>query len=400
MTKFILFTSMGRYLLERRLRESSVDESWIILCEGKDAVAVSNLKKRFNSIEKVITIDTEWDPKMVWTGALITLPISFESRPLFYRPEIEIPWLPEYYSLFNKVWKLGFREVALYNLFGTRHIPVPYMLDCFWNVHRGKRCFVVGNGPSLNLINMKLLRDEVTLGSNQCYLGYTEWGFEFTYWGISDQYQIEAYDKEYQQYVKNHKTHFFPFEYLPLLSLPNACPVNIVWCKEQSHQFSDKPSHIYRGYTVTYMLLQIAAVMGCNPIILIGVDHEYPLHLRQRDILGLRKLRRFCTRKIRHRQLYRLANAVRIELVRNRKGEETLTSERLWDIEHCKAPTHFSDKYTEAGKRKFKLPEPREAEADFTCAKRWSEENNIEILNATPGSKLKIFKTISFSDLF
>jgi len=37
------------------------------------------------------------------------------------------------------------------------------------DVHRGKRCFVFGNGPSLKEFDLRLLRNEITIGANSFY---------------------------------------------------------------------------------------------------------------------------------------------------------------------------------------------------------------------------------------
>ena len=38
------------------------------------------------------------------------------------------------------------------------------------NIHSGKRCFVIGNGPSIKNDNLKLLRDEITFFVNRSFL--------------------------------------------------------------------------------------------------------------------------------------------------------------------------------------------------------------------------------------
>jgi hypothetical protein len=35
------------------------------------------------------------------------------------------------------------------------------------NQHKGQRCFIIGNGPSLRQTNLALLKDEVTFGLNR-----------------------------------------------------------------------------------------------------------------------------------------------------------------------------------------------------------------------------------------
>ena len=47
----------------------------------------------------------------------------------------------------------------------------------FKNIHEGKRCFIIGNGPSLNNTDLNLIKDEYSFGMNRIGLkfGETEW---------------------------------------------------------------------------------------------------------------------------------------------------------------------------------------------------------------------------------
>ena len=50
-------------------------------------------------------------------------------------------------------------------------------LAAFHNVHTGKRCFIIANGPSLRQTNLSLLKNEITIGMNRIYLNSAETGF-------------------------------------------------------------------------------------------------------------------------------------------------------------------------------------------------------------------------------
>jgi hypothetical protein len=43
--------------------------------------------------------------------------------------------------------------------------------------HRGERCVIVANGPSLNGMDLSFLRREVTIGVNKIFLGFQDFGF-------------------------------------------------------------------------------------------------------------------------------------------------------------------------------------------------------------------------------
>ena len=58
--------------------------------------------------------------------------------------------------------------------------------------HKGKRGFIIANGPSLQDIDMSLLKDEITIGCNGIFNAFEKWGFHTTYFMTEDQEQTEA----------------------------------------------------------------------------------------------------------------------------------------------------------------------------------------------------------------
>ena len=55
-------------------------------------------------------------------------------------------------------------------------------LEEYHNKHRGRRCFLIGNGPSLKQTDMSRLKGEFTFGTNRIYLMFPELGFPTTYY--------------------------------------------------------------------------------------------------------------------------------------------------------------------------------------------------------------------------
>jgi hypothetical protein len=49
------------------------------------------------------------------------------------------------------------------------------------NCHQGKRCFILGNGPSLQKTDLTRLRDEYTFGLNRIYMLFPQLGFSTTF---------------------------------------------------------------------------------------------------------------------------------------------------------------------------------------------------------------------------
>lgn len=321
------------------------------------------------------------------------LPVAPGSYPLIFQEPAAIPDIRPYYQLVKKLWALGVRQFEISNLAGSFQFAVPHLLDEFVDKHRGRRCFVVGNGPSLNHIDMGRLKDEITLGANRCYLGYEKWKFQFTYWGMIDWLQIEQYGDEYEKAIPASTIKFTPFKYLPLLRFENACPINTVYTPRPV--FSERPDQVYRGHSVTYALIEIAAMMGCDPIILVGVDHRYHLSEAWRQKLR-RAVRQTLIRPIFDMPFYQGIRAWRGA----RAKKSSRSTPALWSAADAGEPTHFDDKYTGGEKKQFMMPYPHESERDYACAKNWADRHGRKILNATPGSALHVFPKVAFDTLF
>jgi len=75
----------------------------------------------------------------------------------------------------------------------------------------GKKCVIMGNGPSLNKINIKDLNDIDTFSVNGSFESYEEWGFTPTYHVFIDGNSIRTLEKEIINLVKTNKDikHFF-----------------------------------------------------------------------------------------------------------------------------------------------------------------------------------------------
>src|SRR5512138_615584 len=59
------------------------------------------------------------------------------------------------------------------------------------DIHKGKRAFVIANGPSLKQTDMSRLRNEFTFGLNRIYLMFPELGFSTTYLTVVNDLVIE-----------------------------------------------------------------------------------------------------------------------------------------------------------------------------------------------------------------
>ncbi len=220
----------------------------------------------------------------------------------------------------------------------------------FHNRHRGKRCFILGNGPSLNETDLSLLEDEVTFGMNRIYLLFEEMGYETTYLVSVNTLVIEQCAPELrglsmpkfiswrgrQWMAEDPDTIFLDTDYTP----PPTFSENVT-------------GRVFEGSTVTYVALQMAFHMGFRTVILVGVDHSFKT-----------------------------------------EGEPnvTLTSEGADE-------DHFSSAYFGEGFR-WQLPDLEASEQVYRMAKRAFEAADREVIDATVGGKLEVFRKVDYTSLF
>ena len=145
------------------------------------------------------------------------------------------------------------------------------------NIYRGERCFVMGNGPSLNRLDLQLLAHEITFGANAIHLNRAAMGFMTTFYTIED--QLAAEDNAYVLQDLECEKMFFPLRIYPILGdLENAVYFNYEPAAEHNRFFSRNFASIaYSGYTVVFINLQLAYYMGFRDVYLIGVDLNYKI---------------------------------------------------------------------------------------------------------------------------
>ena len=422
MNLLLYLPNQSSFLVERWLRIRT-DVGTVQLLVSKSSLSLaSELKSRYPAVSEILILPESEDLEGKQAVSLreqirgsgvtkVVLPLSVDTATLRFVEATNIPDLRPFYSAFRQLWLLGFREFEIFNLNGTQTFFIPRLLDEFVDLHKGKRCFVAGNGPSLNKIDMTRLENEITLGANRCYLGYEKWGFSFTYWGIMDRLQIEEYSKEYEDHIPPETIKFFPFEYLPFLRFYNACPLNHFYDVPDFPQFSDSCDKIYLGNTVTYMLIQIAAVMGCNPIILIGVDHRFCFKDEELGKLpnvsepsvtrNESTVIRWLKNRLRGTMVYEVLKCWRQVRARSKPTRSSTDTKEFdfWTASDATVATHFDPRYT-SGEKRFVPPRSKRAEKAFECAARWAEANGVQIVNATPGTALTAFPLVSYDSLF
>ncbi len=168
-------------------------------------------------------------------------------------------------------------------------------LESFYNRYKGKRCFIIGNGPSLNKIDLSLLRDEYTFAVNSFYYKTRETGFRPTFFVVEDSSVIKENREEIVAYEAPFK--FFPSIYKSLHpKRPGTYffKINRGFYEKSSPNYAiprfstDITKGAFCGQSVTYINLQLAFYMGFTEVFLIGMDFSYEIpksHKRTGDVL-------------------------------------------------------------------------------------------------------------------
>jgi hypothetical protein len=227
------------------------------------------------------------------------------------------------------------------------------------NYGKGKRCFIIGNGPSLNKIDITLLKDEVTFGVNSIFLLYDKMGFEPTYYLVEDNLVMEDRHEDIDKYVVK-STKFFPKVYSRFIkNRKNTHFVDFftVFDYRGFPHFSKDPMvYCWHGGTVSYFCMQIAFYFGFSEVYLVGFDHNY-------TIPSSAQIEGYCI---------------------------TSTEDDV---------NHFSPDYFGKGYR-WHDPMMDRMETSYNKAKKVFERNGRKIYNATKGGKLEVFPRVEFESLF
>ncbi|MFM6153079.1 MAG: 6-hydroxymethylpterin diphosphokinase MptE-like protein [Sphaerospermopsis kisseleviana] len=203
-------------------------------------------------------------------------------------------------------------QIAHYANSRSHHIEYASILDRnnkLRNIFKGKRCFVIGNGPSINRQNLSLLKNEVKIVCN-AFLNHEilkEWQPTIYCTGSpASSHSVSDCTPFYQDLFKKISPLFYVFHYSVLEQIFNSdviqipstlgekvlgfasycdcSPNNYSMVSEVSDQTQIEFTRPLPGIRNTTMLsIMIAIYMGCNPIILIGCDHDYVYKLFRQE---------------------------------------------------------------------------------------------------------------------
>ena len=150
--------------------------------------------------------------------------------------------------------------------------------------HKGERCFIIGNGPSLSAEDLQVLHENnvVTFASNRIYHIFDKTSWRPTYYVSEDLTILQGIQNEIPHISCEDK--FIPVNHKwdNAINIPEVSYFYLDYKSEFSETFGlslDSAKAIRCRGTVTVTCIQLAIYMGFKDIYLLGVDHNYSKYI-------------------------------------------------------------------------------------------------------------------------
>lgn len=242
-----------------------------------------------------------------------------------------------------------------------------WYLKTLKGIHAGKRCFIIGNGPSLRAQDLDQLTGEVTFAANRIYQIFDKTKWRPTYYLHIDvpmrkeiEDAIRAYAAELGHMftrvdIKDprdeEKSWEYPIEKLTKIYFEPEMYWRVYqkpWNQWRTYVCEDVSSHFCDGATVTFEAIQLAIYMGFTEIYLLGVDFNYSITY---DAEGK---------------------------VHKDDSIEDYFDGKRYDTTMCNYHTMLHA---------------------YQTAREYCDNHHIKIMNATRGGKLEVFERVDFDEI-
>lgn len=237
--------------------------------------------------------------------------------------------------------------------------PFGRKIKAYKNQLIGKRCFFIGNGPSLRAEDLTKLQEngEVTFAFNRIYNIFDQTKWRPTFYISQDEKMLSGCIKEVCDLHAKEKFIPIQLKWWNGIEIPRAIYFNMgAQNVDDPDRFAfsdDCAREIFNATTCMYTAAQLAVYMGFSEIYLIGVDHHF-------------------------------------QISQNNKGEIIVDNS---------VKDYFTDKYNE-DKDKLYIPNTERSTLTYVAMKKHCEARSVRVFNATRGGKLEVFPRVAFDSLF
>ena len=298
--------------------------------------------------------------------------------------EIILTTLPKFQNeIMAQMEAAGIHEVTVFDINDAYGMSESNpKLEKLKNIHAGKRCFLIGNGPSLSTEDLDAIAEhgDISFAANKVYRFYerTAWRPDY-YFAVDPHYISQNSDEiaaikekiflphsvvdwvapdKLNKIINDENVYLFKSRYLEYDPDKNVFRQVYDHFNEAYPSFSeDAAKFVYEGFTVTYVMMQWAAYMGFTELYLLGVDYNY---------------------------------------------KETCNYFEQFVLPQSFSPEmgtdHFCDNYFKAGEL-VSVPDLHANGMAYEKAEQYSRAHGFRIYNATRGGNLEIFERIDYDEL-
>lgn len=234
------------------------------------------------------------------------------------------------------------------------------ILHSYKNRYKGRRCFLIGNGPSLTVQDLELLKDEITFGCNRLYKLFTDTNWRPTYYCM-----IDALIAKYSSLELSENVDCPLFTNINTRDLMKYQPKHLIFARNLGEdQYRVNPCfeayYVPSGATVMTFMLELAMYMGFTDIYLLGVDCTSSLSSSGH-----------CAREYVNEELIQKD----IDRIRRRLDDPTLTAEQV--------AAYYFDQSTYS----------------YHILRKYADARGIHIYNATRGGKLEVYERRNLNEV-
>lgn len=220
----------------------------------------------------------------------------------------------------------------------------------YHNRYQGEECFLMGNGPSLNKVDLARLNNYHLIGLNKINLIFERQPLDLTFHVSINQLVIE---QSWQDFKQLSCPSFLSSRHAKGVVPQRGNIHHIKTFQGVEARFSRVAYEpVWEGWTVTYVALQLAYFMGFKRVFLIGVDHNFKAEGKPNE-------------------------------------EQKLTGDD---------PNHFDPRYF--ANQQWHLPDLEGSEMGYGLARFTYERSGREVVDATIGGKCQVFKKMDIEDAF
>lgn len=229
----------------------------------------------------------------------------------------------------------------------------------FKDIHKGERCFLIGNGPSLRMEDLDTLaaHHEICFGVNRIFRAYGETKWRPTYYCCCDRIAIPTVIEDVLRGTMDATTSFIADDFHWTINSYHSgiqylhCEMTPFGSTGEPYFSSDITKCVYMGFSVIYdFCLQLATYMGFSEIYLLGVDSNSTGGFEEAQNHGI--------------------------------------------------PSYFNPEEAAYYRTHGWIPPWDMMMRAMEKAERYARRNGIRIYNATRGGKLEAFERVDFDALF